>query len=125
MDHLRKLLIIDDDEGDRRLIYDVLRNADFNMDISMAEDGEKGLQKAKELKSGMIVITDTRMPGMDGFETCKKIKETVTGAMVIICTGVVDAVDAAKARDAGADDYCVKTSDGGPLINSIRNLMGS
>jgi len=125
MNQPRKILIIDDNEGDRRLIHDVLDNANFHMDISMAENGEEGLQKVKEFKSGMIVVVDTMMPGMDGFETCKKIKEMAIGALVIICTGVVDAVDAAKARAAGADDYCVKTADGGSLINSIRDLIAS
>ncbi len=123
MNQQTKLLIIDDDAGDRRLIHDVLVNASLNMDIIMAENGEKGLEKVNELKPDLIVVIDTRMPGIDGFETCKKIKEMDENLKVIICTGVVDAVDAGKARAAGADDYCVKTADGGPLINAIRNLM--
>ena len=120
-----KLLIIDDDEGARRLMRDTLHNANLNMDISLAENGEKGLQKVNELKSDLIVVLDTRMPGMDGFETCKKIKEAAEGVKVIICTGVVDAVDAGKAKAVGVDDYCVKTADGEPLIKVIKNLIAS
>ena len=61
---------------------------------------------------------------MNGFETCRKIKEIDRNFKIIICTGVVDAVDAAKARAFGADDYCVKTADYMGLINAIKKLIG-
>ena len=63
------------------------------------------------------------MPGMDGYEICKKIKAMDERVKVIICTGIVDAVDAAKARASGADDYCVKTVDYEPLIMAIKNIL--
>jgi DNA-binding response OmpR family regulator len=43
---------------------------------------------------------------------------------IIVTTGAIDAVDAIKARKAGADDYCVKTSDCSQLLIAVKNLIG-
>jgi DNA-binding response OmpR family regulator len=73
-----------------------------------------------------LVITDTMMPGIDGFETCRQIRAThdKEEMKIIVTTGAIDAVDAVKARKAGADDYCVKTSDPTQLIAAVRGLIG-
>lgn len=123
MNQPTKLLIIDDDEGDRRLIHEAVKKAGFEVEVNVAQNGEEGIKKANELKPVDIIVVDTVLPGIDGFETCRKIKELDENLKVVICTGVVDAVDAGKARSAGADDYCVKTSDGEPLINAIRTML--
>ena len=70
-----------------------------------------------------VIDLDTVMPGLDGFDTCKKIKEIDGNIKVIICTGFVDAVDATKARNSGADDYCVKTADFEVLVNAVRKFI--
>ena len=117
-----KLLIVDDDRGDRRLMEAAAQNAGLDVEIHTAESGEKGIAMIEGLKPG-VVILDTLMPGLDGFQTCKKIKEQDERVKVIICTGIVDAVDAGKARAVGADDYCVKTADYAPLIGAIKQLI--
>ena len=61
---------------------------------------------------------------MNGFETCKKIKEIKeVDVNVIMMTGAVDAVDAVKARKHGADDYCAKSSDCDDLIEAVKELL--
>ncbi len=100
-----KILIIDDSADDREVIRIHLKEAGFEgSNIIEAATGEQGVEKAKNERP-TIVITDTNMPHIDGFEACRKIKE-IEGleTKVIIMTGAVDAVDAAKARAAGADD---------------------
>ena len=89
-----------------------------------AKNGKEGLEKAKkELPD--LVITDTVLPGIDGFEVCRQIKQKeALDTKVIVMTGVIDAVDAVKAREMGADDYCVKATDGKPLVGAVKNLMG-
>ncbi|MFH1046131.1 MAG: response regulator [Candidatus Omnitrophota bacterium] len=119
----KKLLIIDDSEQDRKIMKRFLSKAGFE-DITLAETGESGLQKVAEVKPD-IVILDTLLPGISGFEVCKRIRE-VHGPetpKVIIMTGNVDAIDAVEARRSGADDYCVKTSDYGPMIEAVKKLV--
>ena len=123
MKNTPKLLIVDDDEGDRTLMKKAIEDAGFDLDLYVANSGEEGLKKAEELKPGVIVVLDTSLPGMDGFETCKRIKAIDKNLKVIICTGLIDVVDAGKARAAGADDYCMKTSDFDALVASLRVVM--
>ncbi len=70
-----------------------------------------------------MVVLDTILAGITGFEICRKIREIDRDIKVIICTGMIDAVDAGKARVSGADDYCVKTADYDALVATIRNLL--
>ena len=123
MDQPAKLLIIDDDAIDQKLIRESIKKSGFDAEITVAFSGEDGIKKVNDLKPNVIIVLDTVLPGMNGFETCKKIKETDRGLKIIICTGVIDAVDAAKARAVGADDYCVKTADYMGLINAIKKLI--
>ena len=64
------------------------------------------------------------MQGMDGFETCQKIREAAElNTKIIIYTGNADAVDAGKAKEVGADEYCVKTSDYSFILDSIKKFI--
>ncbi len=116
----KKILIIDDNEQDRKIIGRVLAKAGFK-NVSAAETGEDGVKRAKSEKPDLIVL-DTVLPGMSGFETCREIRKSLSSKQVkiIITTGAVDAVDAGKAREAGADDYVVKTSNFSYLVEAIK-----
>lgn len=119
-----KILVIDDDHEEFMLIEKALKSAGYQS-IQYASSGEEGVEKVK-IGDVVVVVTDTVMHGMDGFETCQKIKEIESRRIkVIILTGQVDAVDAGKARQVGADDYCVKTSDYELLINALKGLGNS
>lgn len=118
----KKLLIIDDSEQDRKIMKRYFTKAGYE-NISMAENGEDGVKKAEEEKPD-LVISDTMLPGIDGFEVCRRIREALGPEVpkIIIMTGAIDAVDAVKAREMGANDYCVKTSDCESLIEAAKNL---
>ncbi len=117
----KKILIIDDNEDDLMLIKRHLNHAGFD-DIITATDAATGVKKALEEKPD-VVISDTVLPVSDGFEVCRQIREACgRRTPVIIVTGVVDAVDALKARRVGANDYCAKTSDCSPLLEAIKKL---
>lgn len=118
----KKILVIDDNEQDQKIMKRHLSVAGYD-NVIFAESGEVGLEKTENEKPNLI-IADTQLPGIDGFEVCKKIKENdALNAKVIMMTGVIDAVDAGKAREMGADDYCVKTADCVPLIEAIGKLI--
>lgn len=118
----KTILIVDDNKGDRELIREALDELEFNCEILMADSGEEGIEKAKENKPHIAII-DTRLTGIDGFETCKTIKNLYGDSVkVIVMTGKIDAVDAIKARKMGADDYTVKAMDFNDLVKIVKQL---
>lgn len=118
----KKILIIDDNEQDKKIMKRFLNRAGYT-EIDTAENGTEGIQKVGEAKPDLVIL-DTILPDMMGFEVCSRLRENYTsGALkIVMTTGAVDAVDALKARQAGADDYCVKTSDCVPLLEALKNL---
>jgi len=119
---IKKLLLIDDNEQDKKIIKRFLNKAGYH-NIVTASTGEEGVEKEKT-EDPDLVITDTVLPGIDGFMVCAKIREFRGPGKpkVIVITGAIDAVDAVKARKSGADDYCAKTSDFMPLLEAIKKL---
>ncbi len=116
-----KILIIEDNEQDQKIIRRYFLKAGFT-DLHFVDNGEEGIMLAESLQP-TVVVTDTRLPGIDGFEVCRQIKQgEKMGMPVIIMTGQIDAVDALQAKDAGAAEYCVKTADCGELIAAVKKV---
>ena len=118
----KKILIIDDNQGDRQLIKEYLTEAQFDLEYLLTGSGEEGLARMKDFHPNFVVI-DTKLPGMDGYETCRRIKELAPEVKVIILTGVVDAVDSGKAREVGADEFTIKTSNYEVFTQSFREML--
>lgn len=117
-----KILLIDDDEEDQMLIAKTL-NEEGIQDICFALTATDGLQKVNDEKPDLVLV-DTVLPDLDGFEVCKRIKSTCAlSVRVIMLTGVVDAVDATKARENGCDEYCVKTTGLDELRMVIKQVL--
>lgn len=106
---MAKILVIDDSKMDLQLTSDILQKNGYQ--VFTAESGETGIEIARKEKPELAVV-DTILPGIDGFETCKRIRE-IRGPdiKIIIYTGRIDAIDGVKAKRSGADDYIVKASD--------------
>jgi len=120
----KKFLIIDDTQDDLEGMKKHFNQAGYD-EIFVAETGEEGVELAGKNKPDIAVI-DTLLPGIDGFETCKRIK-AIGGldTKVIMITGQVDAFDANSANEAGADDYVVKNSKYVDLIDAVKQLIGT
>jgi two-component system sensor histidine kinase/response regulator len=104
----QKILIIDDNRGDKELLSDLLKDTSLKYEILWAEDGESGLAMAKK-ENPAVVFLDTLMPGMDGYDICKELKSLGKEHMyIIMMTGSLDAVGEAKAKNHGANGYCIK-----------------
>jgi DNA-binding response OmpR family regulator len=119
----RRILIIDDNEQDRKIIKRLLIKQG-HQEILTAANGREGVEKAKSQKPELVIL-DTLLPDALGFDVCSRIRQN-QGAdkpLIIMLTGTVDAVDAVRARQAGADDYCVKTVDCLPLLGALKNLL--
>ncbi len=115
-----KILIVDDNPGDLKLVEHYLKKAGYD-DLLTAATGKEGLTKARDQHPD-IVIVDTLLPDMNGFEVVKAYKHTNGSKKAIMVTGSIDALDAEKARLCGADDYVVKITDMEPVIKAVKKL---
>ena len=100
-----KVLFIDDEEGIRKVMSIILADAGYK--VLMAQDGKSGLEICHK-DSPQIVITDIRMPHMDGIEVLKKIKEADPEIEVVVVTGYGDMELAIQALQLDASDFITK-----------------
>jgi two-component system alkaline phosphatase synthesis response regulator PhoP len=117
-----KILIVDDDIIVNDMISFLLQERGF--DVIKAFDGYDGLIKAQNNQPDLIIL-DLKMPEMDGFEVCHKLKadDIQKGIPVIILTGNIDGEAHYKAYKYGADDYIIKPFDLSLLITKINKLL--
>lgn len=116
-----RILVIDDNADIRKFIREQLEE---NYEIIEAKDGLSGFDKANEIIPDLI-ITDVKMPVMDGFELSKKIKEsTLTSHIpIIILTAKADQKDKLFGLETGADDYLIKPFNSQELVLRVKNLI--
>ena len=100
-----KVLVIDDEKPTLSM-FNLFLTA-YGYDVSVAQDGEKGLEMFKTL-SPDIVFTDIKMPGIDGLEVLRRIRQENTDTQVIIITGHGDMEKALEAMDLNASDFINK-----------------
>ena len=88
--------------------------------VVLANDGQEALDRAMELKPGVIFL-DIGMPGLDGWEVCKRIRATEWGAKawIVAVTGYGQESDRERSLEAGFDKHCTK-----PLqIKTVQELI--
>ncbi|MFP4470219.1 MAG: sigma-54-dependent transcriptional regulator [Bacteroidales bacterium] len=112
------LLIVDDEESLRDSLCDWFTGEGF--DVDCAENAGKALQKLDE-RNFDIILTDIRMPGMDGIGLNRRIKEINKDSIVIIMTAYASVETAVQALKDGAYDYVTKPIDPDDLTHLIRN----
>lgn len=101
------ILVVDDTPTNLEVLFNFLNNSGFK--ILIAENGESALQKANYALPDLILL-DVLMPGIDGFETCRRLKEnSATEAIpIIFMTALTETVDKVKGFSLGAVDYITK-----------------
>lgn len=117
------ILVIDDDEGLRRITSRVLREAGCTM--YEATNGEEGLRLAGELHPD-LVITDVVLPGLDGVEVCRRVKSDpgLAGTFCILLSGIRTSSDQqVKALDSGADGYITRPIPPLELVARVQALL--
>ncbi len=97
-----RILVIDDETVIRELLFDVLSRKGYVVDT--AEDGFQGLEKAKTTRYD-VIFTDIRMPGINGLEVYKKLRQISAESQVIVMTGygLEEMISEALALGAFAD----------------------
>src|SRR5210317_1050809 len=113
------ILIIDDDEKLNRLLTDFL--SEFGFKILTAIHPEDGLKKLNQ-KPPDLVILDVMLPGMDGFEVCKTIRQHSL-VPIIMLTARGELMDKVVGLELGADDYLPKPFEPRELVARIHSVL--
>lgn len=111
-----KVLVVEDDATVRDVLRTLLGFDGYQVDT--ASDGPEGLEKAEELQPD-IVLLDVVLPGMDGLEVCRSLRQRVPGARVVMLTGRGTAEDELDGVSAGADAYLRKPFSSLELLDAL------
>jgi CheY-like chemotaxis protein len=113
----KRILIIDDEEHIRRMIRITLEAAGYG--VGEAQDGQEGLRLYGNGADWDVIVLDQRMPGMDGLETLRRIKDANPGARVIMATAYASIELAVDAMKLGATDFVRKPMTPELLRNAV------
>ena len=116
------VLVVDDGEINRALVEAFL--SDLDCRLQSAEDGPSALV-AIDKETPDLVLLDVQMPGMDGYEVCRRIKAGPRGRLlpVVMLTALDNANDRVLALEAGADDFMSKPVDRIELVARVRSAL--
>lgn len=116
---MSKILIIEDEEAIADLEKDYLELSDF--EVAIENTGDKGLETALS-EDFDLVILDLMLPGIDGFEVCKKIREE-KNIPIIMVSAKKDDIDKIRGLGLGADDYMTKPFSPSELVARVKAHM--
>ncbi|MDE7358709.1 MAG: response regulator transcription factor [Lachnospiraceae bacterium] len=116
---MRKILIVEDEEAIADLEKDYLELSDF--EVTIENTGDKGLEAALS-GSFDLVILDLMLPGVDGFEVCKRIREE-KNIPIIMVSAKKDDIDKIRGLGLGADDYMTKPFSPSELVARVKAHM--
>jgi len=116
------VLVVDDGEINRALVEAFL--SDLDCRLRSAEDGPSALA-AIDKETPDLVLLDVQMPGMDGYEVCRRIKAGPRGRLlpVVMLTALDNSNDRVLALEAGADDFMSKPVDRVELVARVRSAL--
>lgn len=114
-----KILIVEDEIAIAELEKDYLELSGFQ--VAIEETGDKGLEKALSEDFDLIIL-DLMLPGMDGFEVCKKIREE-KDIPILMVSAKKDDIDKIRGLGLGADDYMTKPFSPSELVARVKAHM--
>src|SRR5262245_50742418 len=105
MERLIKTLLVEDERVTRRVVETILQSRGH--DVTACGDAEEAWAFFQSTPYPLVVL-DLGLPGMDGVELCRKIRESRERSFIVVLTGSEQEEDLQALLDAGADDYLVK-----------------
>jgi two-component system cell cycle response regulator len=118
-----RILVVDDIEANVRLLQAKLAAEYY--DVLTASDGATALEKAVREQPDLVLL-DVMMPGMDGFETCRRMKDdpATRHIPVVLVTALDGRGDRITGLEAGADEFLNKPIDPAVVVARITALLG-
>ena len=113
---MSKILIIEDETAIADLERDYLEINDF--EVSIENDGEKGLEAALSQDFDLVIL-DLMLPGMDGYEICKRIRKE-KNIPILMVSAKKDDIDKVRGLGLGADDYMTKPFSPSELVARVK-----
>ncbi len=113
---MSKILIVEDEESIAELEKDYLELSGF--EVETARDGNAGLEKAMSEKFDLLIL-DLMLPGVDGFEICKKVREE-KNIPILMVSAKKDDIDKIRGLGMGADDYMTKPFSPSELVARVK-----
>ena len=118
----KNILVCDDAAFMRMMIKDILTKNGYNV-AGEAENGAKAVEKYNELKPDLVLM-DITMPEMDGIQALKNIKAGDPGAMVIMCSAMVQQAMVIESIQSGAKDFIVKPFQADRVLEAVKKVVG-
>ena len=103
-----KIMIVDDEAPIRDMLKDAFTSEGY--DVVCAESAEKA-QEILDKSAPQVIFLDLKLPGMDGVEFCRRIRQDHPITCIYAMTGYTSLFDLAECREVGFDDYFVKPID--------------
>ena len=116
---MSRILIIEDESAIAELEKDYLELSGFEVEV--ANDGEIGLNKALSEERDLIIL-DLMLPGVDGFEICRQVREK-KNTPIIMVSAKKDDIDKIRGLGLGADDYMTKPFSPSELVARVKAHM--
>lgn len=119
----KTVLVVDDEAINISLLAQILKGI---YKVKIAKDGDKALQIAAMAPPPDLILLDVMMPGIDGFEVCRRLKANpaTVAIPVVFVTGKDDATELQQGMDLGAAGYLGKPVDATAVTDKLRELLG-
>ena len=115
----RSVLIVEDEESIRKFVKINLDRAGY--DVIEAGSGEEGIELASKQRIDIVVL-DVMLPGIDGFEVCKKLRADHPHLGIIMLTAKTQDIDKIMGLEYGTDDYMTKPFNPTELVLRLKSL---
>ncbi|HUC36893.1 MAG TPA: response regulator [Acidimicrobiales bacterium] len=121
---MRKLLIVDDEDGVRSLVRMTLESDNYQ--ILEATEGEQAIEMVKRHRPGLVLL-DVMLPDTSGIEICRKLKSDpdTASTTIVMLTAKAQTADLEEAEAAGADGYFTKPFSPIALMQRVERIFGA
>lgn len=120
---MHRVLLVDDNPTNLQVLYETLQ--DLGLQLLVARSGEQALEIAGKARPSLILLDIMMPPGIDGYETCRRLKaDPVTrDAGIIFLSALEDTADKVKAFEAGGSDYVPKPFEAAEVVARVKTQL--